>query len=197
MTYDELPELHNINVLKNLGSILELGILSHDGAKRIKHYSVAMAEIQDIRAKVVLPNHRKLHAYANLYINARNTMMYKRKDTHRELCVIRVDKRILNHPTAIVADQNACSGYARFAGGTTGLGRIDKDTVYAEYWTHSGDQIATWRHKAARCAEVLVLDSVPPTYINGVYLSCAESKVEVEGAFPDLDVVVKPHLFFR
>jgi len=82
MTYDELPELHNINVLKNLGSILERGILSYDGARRIKHCSVAMAEIQDIRAKVVLPNNRKLHAYANLYINARNTMMYKRKDGH-------------------------------------------------------------------------------------------------------------------
>jgi hypothetical protein len=62
MTYEDLPELHNINVLKNLGSILTLGILSHDGAKRIKHYSVAMAEIQDIRAKVLLPNNKKLHA---------------------------------------------------------------------------------------------------------------------------------------
>jgi hypothetical protein len=156
-----------------------------------------MSEIQDIRAKVVLPNNRKLHAYANLYINARNVMMYKRKYGHRELCVIRVDKSILNHPTSIVADQNACSGYARFASGTTGLGRIDADTVYAEYWTHSGDQIATWRQKTAMCAEVLVLDSVPSTYINGVYVSCAESKAEVEGAFPDLDAVVKPHLFFR
>src|ERR1017187_6663622 len=115
MTYDELPELHNINVLKNLGSILEFGILSHDGAKKIKHESVAMAEIQDIRAKVVLPNHKKLHAYANLYINARNTMMFKRKDFHRELCVIRVDKNILNPPTAIVTDKNASSDYVRFA----------------------------------------------------------------------------------
>jgi len=87
MNYDELPDLHNINHLKNLGSILELGILSHDKAKKIKHYSVAMAEIQDLRAEVVLPNGRGLHAYANLYVNARNTMMYKRKELHRELCV--------------------------------------------------------------------------------------------------------------
>jgi hypothetical protein len=197
MTYDELPELHNINVLKNLGSILEFGILSHDGAKRIKHHSVAMAEIQGIRAKVILPNKRKLHSYANLYINARNTMMYKRKENHRELCVIRVDKSILNHPTAIVTDQNACSDYVRFAGRTMGLGRIDKDTVFAEYWTHPNDQIATWRHRAAMCAEVLVLDSVPPTYIKGVYVSCEESKAESEGAFPGLHVVANPHLFFR
>jgi len=108
-----------------------------------------------------------------------------------------VDKSILNCPTAIVSDQNACGGYARFAAGVAGLARIDKDTVYAEYWTHSGDQIATWRHKAAMCAEVLVLDSVPPAYIKGIYVSCGESKAEVEGALPALSLTVEPYLFFR
>src|ERR1035438_8034703 len=52
-------------------------------------------------------------------------------------------------------------------------------------------------NKAAMCAEVLVLDSIPPTHIKGVYVSCEESKAETEVAFPGLDVVVNPHLFFR
>ena len=75
MTLNDLTELHNITHLKNLRSIFENGILSHERAKKVKHESVAMHEIQDRRADVVLPNNRKLHSYANVYVYARNKMM--------------------------------------------------------------------------------------------------------------------------
>lgn len=198
MTFAELPELHNINHVQNVASILERGILSHESAKKIPHQSVAMAEIQDIRARVVVPRvNRKLHAYANLYINARNKMMYKRKDQHRELCVVRVDKTILQNPSAVVADQNACTNYVRFGSGIDGLKLIDKDMVFAQYWNHPGDQIASWRHGAAMCAEVLILDCVQPAYIKGVYVSCEQTKSDIQTMFPNLDVVVNGYLFFQ
>ena len=103
MTLDELEELHNINPLVNLGSILKVGILSNAGASKLSHSTVAMPQIQEKRSAVVIPNtNRALHTYANLYINARNKMMYKRKDMHRELCVIRVDTSVLRVPGAII-----------------------------------------------------------------------------------------------
>ena len=78
------------------------------------------------RPKSVLPNGKRLHTYANLYFNARNAMMYKRKSSHRELCVVRVDKSVLTLPTAIVADQNAASSHVRFGGWIKGIGVLSE-----------------------------------------------------------------------
>ena len=55
MERHELTELHYITPIANVPSILELGILSHNRAKRVRHESVAMNEIQDRRARVTVP----------------------------------------------------------------------------------------------------------------------------------------------
>jgi len=151
MTFDELEDLHNITHLKNLPSILEHGIVSHERAKKLNHESVAMQEIQDRRAIVVLPNGRRLHSYANLYINARNKMMFKIRDRHKELCVIRIAKGVLELQGVVVTDQNASSDRVRFGGGVDGLKRIDRDYVFAKYWNHPNDQIEHW-DMVPRCA---------------------------------------------
>lgn len=197
MTFDELSELHNITPLANLGSILSVGVLSHDAAKRTKHTSIAMPEIQDRREVVVLPNGRRLHSYANLYFNARNAMMYKRRLGHRELCVVRIDKQVLLLPGVVVADQNAAKSYVRFSKGADGLRRLNATEIFARSWVHSGDTIATCRHRAAMCAEVLVCDRVPPEFITGVYVSCVESRDQVMGEHRDVDVIVNQDLFFQ
>ena len=197
MTLNDLTELHNITHLKNLPSIFEHGILSHERAKKVRHESVAMQEIQDRRADVILPNNRKLHSYANVYVNAGNKMMSKIRALHRDLCVLRIDKQILHKSTAIVADQNASSKYVRFSEGITGLGRISKDIVFADSWLHPEDQIAEWRHGSAICAEVLILDRIPPDFIIGVYVSCEESANEVRNTYAGLNVTVNRSLFFQ
>jgi hypothetical protein len=196
MTYDEIDELHYITPVENLGSVLEVGILCHDKAKKIEHASVAMEEVQERRAAVTLPNQRRLHSYVNIYINARNTMMYVRRNEHQALCVIRVDKSILLHDEAVVTDQNAAKSAVRFSSGMAGLKRIDKNTVFATYWTHD-DPLETMRHRAAMCAEVLIPDSVDPKYINGIYVSCPETRASVQESFPGLQVFLRPNLFFR
>ncbi|MGB9616904.1 MAG: DarT ssDNA thymidine ADP-ribosyltransferase family protein, partial [Desulfomonilaceae bacterium] len=85
MHRSELRELHYITPIANVPSILCMGILSYNQAKREKHQSVAMDDIQDRRARVVVPRGRKLHEYVNLYICARNPMMYKRRGQYRDL----------------------------------------------------------------------------------------------------------------
>lgn len=198
MTFDDLDELHNICHVNNLASILQNGILSHERVKKLSHTSVAMPEIQDRRAKVVVPNaNRKLHSYANLYFYARNKMMFKINSSHQDLCVIRVDKQILKDQRAVIADQNASSNYVRFAPGRDGLRLIDKNTVFARSWKHPNDQIAEWRHGAAMCAELLIPDCVPAIHIKGVYVSCEGTAVHVRQEFPNLDVVIHSDLFFR
>ena len=123
MTRDELTELHYITPIVNVASILHHGIVSHNKAKKLDHRSVAMAEIQDLRKGVVVPNGMPLHDYVNLYICARNPMMFKRQAQHAELCVLRVSADVLDLPKAVVTDGNAAStlrGYARFAAAPDG-----------------------------------------------------------------------------
>jgi hypothetical protein len=68
----ELEELHYITPIDNLRSIVKHGILSNRQAKRLKHASVAVDEIQERRAKILVPGGRPLHHYACLYICGRN-----------------------------------------------------------------------------------------------------------------------------
>jgi len=67
-------------------------------------------------------------------------------------------------------------------------------TVFAQYWVHD-DPIATQRHRAIVCAEVLVPDLVPTKYIQGVYASCqATADAIARDGFP---VTINPYLFFE
>ena len=141
----ELAELHYIAPIVNLASVLEHGILSHERARRVEHSSVAMAEMQTRRARVTVPGARRLHEYVNLYVNARNPMLYKRLDAVGEICVLHIDTAVLDLPGVVVADQNAGSDYVRFAPAADGLKLIERDVVFAQYWTH-GDAIQQWRH---------------------------------------------------
>jgi len=127
-------------------------------------------------------------------------MMYKRKDSHNELSVLRVNKDTLKLPKVVITDGNASSGYARFYPADEGLRIIDKDLVFARVWHHD-DPIEKFRHASIKCAEVLVPDKVPRDFIVGAYVSCEESKIKlcdiIKEIQPDFSITVSPDLFFQ
>jgi hypothetical protein len=128
----DVKELHYITPIVNLPSILEHGILSHKLVAGLRHESVAMLEIQGIRASVRVPRGRPLHEYANLYFNARNPMMFKRSSRHRELCVLRIRPDVLQLEGVVITDQNAASSYRRWGSFPEALARIDLERLFAE-----------------------------------------------------------------
>lgn len=195
MLRDELVELHYITPICNLGSILERGLLSHQRVRHIQHETVAMQEIQDIRAAKRVPGGRPLHEYVNLYICARNPMMFKRHVQHQALCVLQVSPRVLDLPGVAIADQNASSSYVRFAPAPDGLAFVDRELVFAEDWRHA-DEREYWRRKSAKCAEVLVPEVVPSGFIVGAYVSCSEGRTQIERQAPDLPTTLNAHMFF-
>lgn len=191
----ELDELHYISPIANVPSILDRGILSKRRSRPLKPESVAMEEVQAIRANKAVPGGRSIHDYANLYICARNPMLYKRRDRHREICVLRITPEVLHLAGVVVADGNAASEYTAFWPAPAGLRKIDKGGVFAEYWTDA-DQIEAWRKARVKCAEVLVPDRVSPELITGAYVSCADSEERLRRVTPELPITVDPHLFF-
>lgn len=196
MRREELEELHYITKMANLPSIVERGILSHRRAVQITHKSIAMKEIQDRRADVAVPGGRPLHEYANLYICARNPMMYMRRNQHLSICVLRIMPAVLDLPGVVVTDGNASSDYISFRAAPGGLKIVDKGMTFADDWTDS-DYIQYLRKKTAKCAEVLVPDVLPPNFIFGAYVSCEDARRQLGELGLDIATEINANIFFR
>lgn len=197
MNRNELLELHYITPISNLPSILANGVLSHTEAAKLDHASIAKQEVQDIRARKVVPGGMKLHDYANLYICARNPMLYKRLGQRRTIVVLRIDQAVLDIAGAVVTDMNAASeNYVRFAAAPGGLVMVDREMVFAEDWRHPGDSGAYYRHKAVKCAELLVPTRVTPNFILGGYVCGDVARAAVDGLGLGLPLAIDAHFFF-
>jgi hypothetical protein len=191
-----VSEFHCIMPIANIGSVLARGILSYERAAKLEHHSVALQPVQDKRDQKQVPGGLKLHQYANLYFHARNPMMFKRKDEGPDLCVLRVSTQVLDLNGTVLSDQNAASDYVRFLHPRQWK-LLDFDAIYAMDWRHPNDQVAYWRHRARKCAEVLVPQRVEVRFITGAYVldDAARSRLTDLG-FP-LPVIPDPVLFFR
>src|SRR2546430_15083318 len=170
MNRGDVAELHYITAIVNVPSMLRHGILSHVLAEQLEHDSVAMPEIQQIRENKQIPRARSLHEYANLYFDAHNPMLSKCRGRNDEICVLRIATTVLDLPGVIVTDRNAASGWARFWPAAAGLGNIDRERLFARYWTHHDNPYEEMSHKSQKCAEVLVPDRVEAHYIVGAYV---------------------------
>ena len=196
MKREEVHELHYITPMDNVTSILCLGILSHARVAKLKHESVAMAEIQEIRANRQIPGARSLHEHVNLYFDAHNPMLSKVRGQNGTICVLRVNTKVLDLPGVIVADRNASSAYVTFRSVAEGIQSLDKDRLFARYWTHPNDPLEEMRHKSEKCAEVLVPDNVSPELIVGAYVANQVALGRWQGLGVGLAAVVKYGLFF-
>ena len=198
MERDELDELHYITPIDNLPSISRLGILSHKRAGRIEHKSVAKEAIQQLRAGKRVPGGLLLHEYVNLYICARNPMLFKRKNCHRDLCVLQISTDVLDLPGVVITDGNAAakSAYTRFYPAPGGLSNLDKKSIFARYWTDP-NQAVQYRRASMKCAEVLVPNRVDPGMIIGAYVSCAETLKKFDAMQMGMTARVNGDLFFQ
>lgn len=195
MNRSDLSELHYITHVDNVCSIMEHGILCHRKARRLRHVSVALQDVQDRRANKKVPGGRPLHEYVNLYISARNPMLFKRRPQHQELCVLIVSPDVLDLPGVVITDGNAASGYTIFLPSPSGLRKVDKDLVYAEYWTAS-DIYRRWEKTRVKCAEVLVPGKVETRFVIGAYASCDATTGRLNGLETGLSVTTNKNLFF-
>lgn len=176
---------------------MQRGLLCHNRARQLDPASIADEDIQDRRRGKRVPQGRALHDHVNLYFNPRNPMMYRRKQLHSEICVLRVSPQVIDLPDVVISDQNASSDWARFAAAPEGLAIVQYDRTFAENWTDHADQRDVWRHKAQMCAEVLVPSVVPPDLIVGACVSCNDSRVRLTTAEFGLTIEEIPPLFFR
>jgi len=194
----DIVEFHYITHTENLVSIFHQGILCHQSAQPLRPRSVASPEVQTRRAARVVPRGMPLHHYANVYFTARNPMMYVLASQHEELAVIQLSPGILDLPGAIIADGNAASDPTAFWPSPQGLTRLDAEAIFAEFWKDRNDnEFEQKRKKRIKCAELLVPDLIPPEFMSGVCVSCAETERVVMGLNLSVPITQNPHVFFR
>jgi hypothetical protein len=123
-------------------------------------------------------------------------MLFKRQNEAATLCILRVSTQVLALAGTVIADQNAASDYVRFLHPKQWQ-ILDFDAIYAMDWRHPDDQIAYWRHKARKCAEVLVPHRVDPQFLTGAYVVDESAEISLRMTGFALPVAASPMLFFR
>jgi hypothetical protein len=195
MDRNDLEELHFITAIENVPSILSRGILSHNRVQSVPHRDVSMEEVQDIRAGRRVPNGGLLHDYANVYIQARNAMLYCLLHLRDELVVLRLSPNVLDLAGAVISDGNAAVRFTAFAAAPDGLRIVDQSLTFAQRWTHD-DSMEYRRRKAACCAEVLVPHCIPGEHVVGAYAGTIAAVRRFEALGARIPVVRSPRLFF-
>jgi len=196
MNRKDVKGLHYITPIKNVPSIMKLGILSNKLSKKVRHISVASLGVQERRDKIRVPGGLWLHDYANLYICARNPMLFRKVREESRVCVLRVCPSILDREGVVVSDMNAARDFARFSPPYEGLAVLNKDDVFAEFWTDP-DPTEQYRKTGVKCAEVLVPNKIPPNYIIGAYVSCEKDKETLLLTGVQFSVIIDKYMFFQ
>lgn len=193
-------KLQYITPIANTPSIMQYGILSHHGASQLAHIDISLGDVQRKRSKKeVVVGRTQLHQYANLYFDARNPMMYRRRSERSSLCVLSVSYDVLDIASTVVADRNAASDYARFFSPMAALDALDFASVFARDWTDPCAPVF-YEKRSKKCAEVLVLDCVPPNLIVDACVLCEASAEQLSGkigAGSGFCVKIDPDLFFE
>ena len=123
-------------------------------------------------------------------------MLCKRSNRNTKICVLRINASVLDLPDVIVADRNASSDYVRFYETVEGLAAIDKEKLFAKYWTHPQNRYEEWAHKSIKCAEVLVPNKVEPKYILGALVANQTALESLKKLERELPVDIKGDIFF-
>ncbi|GFG53483.1 hypothetical protein CQY20_22015 [Mycolicibacterium agri] len=196
MERGRVNELHYMTPIANLASIVHYGLLSHHRAAEVPHDSIADPSVQGNRVGKRVPNGRLLHDYVNLYFDARNAMMYRRRNVRSTIAVLRVSSAVLDMPGVVLSDGNAASGATQFLPCPAGLAALNQERVYTDDWDHSDPWIKQ-EQKRQRCAEVLVPDRVGPEHFIGCYVCTNQVVANCATVAAELAVEVNAHVFFQ
>ena len=172
----EIPHIEHMVHHKNLKSILNNGLLSHNEAygKGLITTDISMAEVQTRRDKKDIQVGARvlnLHDFVSFYFNSRNAMLYTKKVGHTQdeivilLCLADIlDTKMDDKKFAIFSEGNAASNDTKFYSGKSQLVNIDLGLLRSGSW-NSNDEALKSEQKRKMCAEVLVYPSVSPSEI--------------------------------
>lgn len=188
-----IQSLWHMSHIDNVGSILVNGILSNSNAYgRFSPVDISNQDVQSWRARSEPSKGRPIHDYAPTYLSIRNPMLFSKKHTSSQLCILEIASLVVEQREHVFTDGNAASRDTRFYDKASDLDKLPWDVLNAEYWSDFDDG------KRKKCAEVLIYPGIDKKYIKAVHCSNFTAKRIVEKNAPSSSVPVKvsPQLFF-
>lgn len=76
------------------------------------------------------------------------------------------------------------------------MAALDKNKIYATYWTNASNQHDLWEQKSIKCAEVLIPERVEDKYILGAYVANQTALKTFQQLKIQLTVCIKSDIFF-
>ena len=191
--------LYHITHVRNMPSILEHGLLSHNDVHqfRISYIDISDPKVQRRRTKKT-PRGCAIHDYVSLYFNARNAMLYRIQNNmqYQDISILRMDRQLLEVDGAVFTDENAASTSSVFFDCPRNLNKLYWECIHARHpWKMYP------RGKSIRCAEVLVPGPIPIDRVQYIVVKDLEAKSRISNTLIDHGgirerVVVDPKLFF-
>lgn len=206
ITTKDIQELYYITDIDNVPSILDKGILSHNDAQDIPHTDISNKTIQSLRKdkaiqlddkhKTTLP----LWSFVCLFAQPHNAMMYVSRGKH--ICVLRIDKAILERDDIYISDRNASCHNASFSQAKNWA--LTNKTARCLYSRHSlpysTNTIDPNDYKSIRQLEILCPKKVAKEFILGFFAKQKEDMEVLLDIVKDkllsLSVTMNANIFF-
>jgi len=175
--------IYHLSLIRNLDSILKLGLLSRNelGKIGVSFWNISNYKVQarrEAKRFVLRIKDRdlivSLYDYVPFYFSPRNPMLYKRREYQDQIAIIAVDSSIIGKPGVIFSDGNAASERTRFYQDVGNLSKLQWDIINSKYWTNFEDG------KRIKCAEVLVPRKVNVNLIERIFVYSDEARAKVE-----------------
>lgn len=195
----DIRELFYITHIKNIPSILEKGILSHERieTERVHPTPIYDKDIVNSRKWKTTPDGKSLWFYANLFFQPRNPMMYRvvHEIGKANLAVVGINKKVLFQPGVFITDGNAANEPTQFYVQSAGLKMLQQQwaVVQKEWWNNLDGS------KRRIMAECLVPDFINVEHIRSIYVACENAQASVKdivGHHP-ISIVPEPNMFFQ
>ncbi len=208
---DRRLELYYIVNLRNLGEILQHGILSRDMVEKqgLSHKEIANKQIVEKRRL------KGLTGYVPLYIYPRNAMLYQLLSMNWPIIIIGIDASVINKKGSKISIGNAASDYSVI---------LHPEEVYVRRLFEEIRDIRDWISEEANIpiqkyvkekefegkflfpktflqSEALIPQRVPKKYIRAIYVPNHELQEKVKKEYGEMlksiEVIVDPDLFFQ
>jgi hypothetical protein len=193
-----IRELYYITHIDNIPSILKLGVLSHEEMQKrnVPYRRIYDEQIISNRKNRTTPDSKSLWAYANLYFQPRNPMLYRVacELSAESIAVLAMDLDVLKLPGGFITNGNAASPLSDIIPAEEWLKTIGQLTkiLTAEYWT---DEDGSKRKIMAEC---LLPVKISPDYIKTIYVANDTIAHKVrKDTVPEISVIPEPHIFFE
>ena len=165
----EVSSLGHMTHQNNIEDICRYGILSYHDAHWMKPELIDISDpsVQHWREKIEPIYHCSIHAYAPLYINPRNPMLYKLKNLQNQIVMVEICPSVLESNRYLFTDGNAASKETEFYNSIDDLRYLPWDVLRSGKWNDIQDG------KRKMCAEVLVYPKIPSSFIINIHC-CSE-----------------------